>query len=59
MSEEMNLGSNQKFQEGDIVKGVAEQVEEKSVTVSIEGHLSTGLYLLANFQAYTLKKLLI
>ena len=36
MSEEMNLGSNQQFQEGDIVKGVAEKVEEKSVTVSGE-----------------------
>ena len=43
MSEEMNLGSNQQFQEGDIVKGVAEQVDEKSVTVSIEGAPFDGI----------------
>ncbi|MBK3496710.1 30S ribosomal protein S1 [Viridibacillus sp. YIM B01967] len=37
MSEEMNLNKGQEFREGDIVKGIVAQVEEKAVTVSIEG----------------------
>lgn len=37
MSEEMNLNQGQEFREGDIVKGIVAQVEEKAVTVSIEG----------------------
>ncbi|MGE7920263.1 30S ribosomal protein S1 [Viridibacillus sp. NPDC093762] len=37
MSEEKNLNQGQEFREGDIVKGIVAQVEEKAVTVSIEG----------------------
>ena len=37
MSEKMNLNQGQEFREGDIVKGIVAQVEEKAVTVSIEG----------------------
>lgn len=56
MSEEMNLGSNQKFQEGDIVKGVAEQVEEKSVTVSIEGAPFDGIIPISELSSLHIEK---
>ncbi|MEK4629281.1 MAG: 30S ribosomal protein S1 [Solibacillus sp.] len=56
MSEEMNLGSNQQFQEGDIVKGVAEQVEEKSVTVSIEGAPFDGIIPISELSSLHIEK---
>lgn len=56
MSEEMNLGSNQKFQEGDIVKGVAEQVEDKSVTVSIEGAPFDGIIPISELSSLHIEK---
>lgn len=43
MSEEILLGNNKEFREGDIVKGTAEKVEEKAVTVSIEGAPFDGI----------------
>lgn len=42
MSEEMNY-AEQTFNEGDIVKGIAEQVDEKAVTVSIPGAPFDGI----------------
>ena len=56
MSEEMNLGLNQKFQEGDIVKGVAVQVEEKSVTVSIEGAPFDGIIPISELSSLHIEK---
>ncbi|MBD8035193.1 30S ribosomal protein S1 [Solibacillus sp. A46] len=56
MSEEMNLGLNQKFQEGDIVKGVAAQVEEKSVTVSIEGAPFDGIIPISELSSLHIEK---
>ena len=56
MSEEMNLGSNQLFQEGDIVKGVAEQVDEKSVTVSIEGAPFDGIIPISELSSLHIEK---
>ena len=59
MSEEMNYVENREFREGDIVKAVAAQVDEKSVTYQSKVHRLMGLCQLVNFLAYTLKKLLI
>ena len=56
MSEEMNLGSNQQFQEGDIVKGVAEKVDEKSVTVSIEGAPFDGIIPISELSSLHIEK---
>ena len=56
MSEEMNLGSNHQFQEGDIVKGVAEQVDEKSVTVSIEGAPFDGVIPISELSSLHIEK---
>ena len=56
MSEEMNLGLNQKFQEGDIVKGVAVQVEEKSVTVSVEGAPFDGIIPISELSSLHIEK---
>jgi small subunit ribosomal protein S1 len=56
MSEEMNLGSNHQFQEGDIVKGVAEQVEDKSVTVSIEGAPFDGIIPISELSSLHIEK---
>ncbi|MFF5993595.1 30S ribosomal protein S1 [Lysinibacillus sp. KU-BSD001] len=56
MSEEMNLGVNEGFQEGDIVKGVAEQVDEKSVTVSIEGAPFDGIIPISELSSLHIEK---
>ena len=56
MSEEMILGSNQQFQEGDIVKGVAAQVDEKSVTVSIEGAPFDGIIPISELSSLHIEK---
>ena len=56
MSEEMNLGSNQRFQEGDIVKGIAEQVDEKAVTVSIEGAPFDGIVPISELSSLHIEK---
>ena len=42
MSEEMNY-AEQTFNEGDIVKGIAAQVDEKAVSVSIPGAPFDGI----------------
>ncbi|RHW39329.1 30S ribosomal protein S1 [Lysinibacillus yapensis] len=56
MSEEMNLGSNQEFQEGDIVKGVAAQVDEKAVTISIEGAPFDGILPISELSSLHIEK---
>ncbi|AWE06976.1 30S ribosomal protein S1 [Lysinibacillus sp. 2017] len=56
MSEEMNLGSNHQFQEGDIVKGVAAQVEDKAVTVSIEGAPFDGIIPISELSSLHIEK---
>ena len=56
MSEEMNLGSNQEFHEGDIVKGIAVQVEEKAVTVSIEGAPFDGIIPISELSSLHIEK---
>ncbi|MDN4493880.1 30S ribosomal protein S1 [Ureibacillus aquaedulcis] len=56
MSEEMNLGSNHEFQEGDIVKGVAAQVDEKAVTISIEGAPFDGILPISELSSLHIEK---
>ena len=56
MSEEMNSSVNEGFQEGDIVKGVAEQVDEKSVTVSIEGAPFDGIIPISELSSLHIEK---
>lgn len=56
MSEEMNLGLSKQFQEGDIVKGVAAQVDEKAVTVSIEGAPFDGIVPISELSSLHIEK---
>ena len=56
MSEELSLSVNEGFQEGDIVKGVAEQVDEKSVTVSIEGAPFDGIVPISELSSLHIEK---
>ncbi len=56
MSEEMNLGVNQEFREGDIVKGVAAQVEDKAVIVSIEGAPYDGIVPISELSSLHIEK---
>lgn len=53
MSEEMNF---KQFQEGDIVKGVAAQVDEKAVTVSIEGAPFDGIVPISELSSLHIEK---
>lgn len=52
----MDLNLNQGFQEGDIVKGVAAQVEEKAVTVSIEGAPFDGIIPISELSSLHIEK---
>jgi small subunit ribosomal protein S1 len=56
MSEEMNLGLSQQFQEGDIVKGIAAQVDEKAVTVSIDGAPFDGIVPISELSSLHIEK---
>ena len=56
MSEELNSSVKEGFQEGDIVKGVAEQVDEKSVTVSIEGAPFDGIIPISELSSLHIEK---
>lgn len=56
MSEEMNLGLSEQFQEGDIVKGVAAQVDEKAVTVTIEGAPFDGIVPISELSSLHIEK---
>lgn len=55
MSEEMNY-AEQTFNEGDIVKGIAAQVDERQYLYQFQVHRLMVLYRLVNYQAYTLRK---
>jgi small subunit ribosomal protein S1 len=56
MSEEMNYGLDQQFNEGDIVKGVAVTVEDKSVTVSIENAPFDGIIPISELSSLHIEK---
>lgn len=56
MSEEMNYGLDQQFNEGDIVKGVAVTVEEKSVTVSIDNAPFDGIIPISELSSLHIEK---
>lgn len=56
MSEELNLGLDQNFKEGDIVKGVAAVVEDKAVTVSIEGAPFDGIIPISELSSLHIEK---
>ncbi|MFE3577151.1 30S ribosomal protein S1 [Lysinibacillus sp. NPDC059133] len=55
MSEEMN-NAEQTFNEGDIVKGIAEQVDEKAVTVSIPGAPFDGIVPISELSSLHIEK---
>ncbi|MFJ6207256.1 30S ribosomal protein S1 [Lysinibacillus sp. NPDC092081] len=55
MSEEMNY-AEQTFNEGDIVKGIAAQVDEKAVTVSIPGALFDGIVPISELSSLHIEK---
>ncbi|MEY9970433.1 small subunit ribosomal protein S1 [Lysinibacillus sp. RC46] len=55
MSEEMNY-AEQTFNEGDIVKGIAEQVDEKAVTVSIPGAPFDGIVPISELSSLHIEK---
>ncbi|MFB7159181.1 30S ribosomal protein S1 [Lysinibacillus sp. NPDC056232] len=55
MSEEMN-NVEQTFNEGDIVKGIAEQVDEKAVTVSIPGAPFDGIVPISELSSLHIEK---
>ncbi|MER1985448.1 MAG: 30S ribosomal protein S1 [Solibacillus sp.] len=56
MSEEMNSGFDQQFNEGDIVKGVAVTVEDKSVTVSIDNAPFDGIIPISELSSLHIEK---
>lgn len=56
MSEELNLGVGQNLKEGDIVKGVAVKVEDKAVTVSIEGAPFDGIVPISELSSLHIEK---
>lgn len=55
MSEEMNY-AEQTFNEGDVVKGIAEQVDEKAVTVSIPGAPFDGIVPISELSSLHIEK---
>ncbi|CAM5181350.1 Small subunit ribosomal protein S1 OS=Ureibacillus acetophenoni OX=614649 GN=SAMN05877842_103341 PE=3 SV=1 [Ureibacillus acetophenoni] len=56
MSEEINANLGQEFREGDIVKGVAAKVEDKAVTVSIEGAPFDGIVPISELSSLHIEK---
>lgn len=56
MSEELNFVENREFHEGDIVKAVAAQVEDKSVTVSIERAPFDGIVPISELSSLHIEK---
>ena len=56
MSEEMNLQENQDFREGALVKGKVAQVEEKAVTVTIEGAPFDGIIPISELSSLHIEK---
>ncbi len=56
MSEEMNLQENQDFREGNLVKGTVAQVEDKAVTVTIEGAPFDGIIPISELSSLHIEK---
>jgi small subunit ribosomal protein S1 len=56
MSEEMNLKENQDFREGNLVKGTVTQVEDKAVTVTIEGAPFDGIIPISELSSLHIEK---
>lgn len=56
MSEEKNLQENQDFREGSFVKGTVAQVEEKAVTVTIEGAPFDGIIPISELSSLHIEK---
>ncbi|MFC5559638.1 30S ribosomal protein S1 [Ureibacillus thermophilus] len=56
MSEEMNLELGREFHEGDIVKAVAAKVEDKAVTVTIEGAPFDGIVPISELSSLHVEK---
>lgn len=56
MSEEMNLQENQEFREGTLVKGKVALVEEKAVTVTIEGAPFDGVIPISELSSLHIEK---
>lgn len=56
MSEEMNLSLDQNLKEGDIVKGIAAQVEDKAVIVTIEGAPFDGIVPISELSSLHVEK---
>jgi len=56
MSEEMNLQENQEFREGSLVKGTVALVEEKAVTVTIEGAPFDGIIPISELSSLHIEK---
>jgi len=56
MSEEMNLQENQDFREGTLVKGKVAVVEEKAVTVTIEGAPFDGIIPISELSSLHIEK---
>jgi small subunit ribosomal protein S1 len=56
MSEEMDLKVGQEFREGDIVQGVAARVDDKAVTVSIEGAPFDGIVPISELSSLHIEK---
>ena len=56
MSEEMNLETQNEYNEGDRVTGKVTKIEEKSVTVEIAGAPFDGVIPISEFLACILKK---
>ncbi len=56
MSEETNLLENQEFREGDLVKGTVAQVDEKAVTVTIDGAPFDGVIPISELSSLHIEK---
>lgn len=56
MSEEMNTMENSEFQEGDRVKGTVAKIEEKAVTVTIEGAPFDGVIPISELSSLHIEK---
>ncbi|MCP2036372.1 small subunit ribosomal protein S1 [Planomicrobium sp. HSC-17F08] len=56
MSEEMNMMENRDFQTGDRVKGIVTNIEEKAVTVTIEGAPFDGVIPISELSSLHIEK---
>ncbi|HSI66353.1 MAG TPA: 30S ribosomal protein S1 [Planococcus sp. (in: firmicutes)] len=56
MSEEMNMMENRDFQTGDRVKGIVDKIEEKAVTVTIDGAPFDGVIPISELSSLHIEK---